>query len=487
MKNIKKYIKLFVIPFCAMTMFMISCDEINIKEKESSALTYIKNIRILNGGLNGDSVVNGKVNEDTKLISFPKLHKDTDLSKVKFAADLPAGAKFDKETYDFTIDTVGGSTQTTVRITVLNEKRYRAYDVTIRLSVPVFGADFSRAKILYDGSGNKNAANIYPGITDATTRSGDMDSAHVLIVSRDATGPHLLKIADLRQNNVVKIPLNQTGVATSGVTFAISAGCLAQGHIYAVSLSNVGAATPLNIYHWDSPTAVPTKIFSENTGDYGATNRVGDDMSMHLDASGNGYIFLGNNAATIAASNKVLRIKVTNFTTLTDPTFLTMPVSGGYWSTYSLVDESTDEYIYTGNAGGTGGMALVGLAGNGIYTTPATSPLNRAGDAQIINYNKERYLAMITGAGGTPSEVVLYVYNITKGETNKDALQLINPDPAKATYSFKLGGGISGTHPAYLSYVKTDDALFLFGIAPGAGFVVIEVPFATEYDSFYDE
>ena len=197
MKNIKKYIKLFVIPFCAVTIFMISCNEINIKDVPSNALTYIKNIRIVNGGIHGDSTIYGKVDEDKKQISFPKLHKDTDLSKLRFEADLPAGAKFDKETYDFTVKTEEGATQTAMRISVLNEKRYRVYDVTIRLSVPVYGADFDDKKVkVYNHT-------TYPDLdASLVTRSADMDDTHILLVSRDArytpTGPFLLKIEDLK-------------------------------------------------------------------------------------------------------------------------------------------------------------------------------------------------------------------------------------------------------------------------------------------------
>ena len=259
---------------------------------------------------------------------------------------------------------------------------------------------------------------------------------------------------------------------------------MAQGQIYIVNLA--GVAGQLCIYHWASPTAVPTKIFDRmpSSIDAGFLNRIGDDMSMHLNEAGNGYIFLGNNANTIAGSNKVLRIKVTGFTNLSEPTLLTMPVAAGYWSNYNLVDGSTEEYLYSGNATGIGGISLVGVGGNGIYTTPTTTPLNRAGDAHIINYNKERYLALITGAGGSPSEVVMYIYDITRGATTKEALELLNPATYK--YTIKLGAGVSGTHPACLSFVKTDDALLLFGAAPGAGFVLVEAPLAVEGDSFYD-
>ena len=476
MKNIIKYIKLFVIPFCAMAMLTISCDKINIKEKESPYLTYIRNIRIVNGGTHGDSVIYGKVDEDNKQITFPKLHKDTDLSMLRFEADLPAGATFDQETYDFTVDTASGQSQTVMRISVLNEKRYRVYDVTIRLSVPVFGADFAGATVYYQLT--------YPDLgSSAVTRSADMDDTHILFVSRADDGPHLLKISDVREGVIDPIPINTTGV--SGGTFAYSSGCLAQGHIYMVNLA--GVAGELSIYHWDSPSTAPTKIFAESpsTIDPILINRIGDDMSMHLDASGNGYIFLGNNANTVSASNKVLRIKVTGFTNLSEPTVLTMPVPAGYWSSYKLVDDSTDEYLYTGNAGGTYGMSLVGLAGNGIYTTPTADPLHRAGAAQVINYNSERYLALITGAGGSPSEVAIYVYDITRASTIKEALELLNPSTYK--YKVNLGAGVAGTHPACLAFAKTADALFLFGAAPGAGFVLIEAPFATETDSFYDD
>ena len=476
MKNIKKYIKLFVIPFCAMALITLSCEKINVKYQESPYLTYVTDIQILNGGIYGDSIIDGRVDENKKEIIFPKLNKLTDLSKVKFGGKLPNGAHFEFETYDFSVDYEDGISEKRQVVAIVNEKRKCEYYVTIRLSVPVFGADFSSAKV-YD---YKTYADLGSGLV---TRSADMDDTHILLVSRadngpGKNGPYLLKISDIQDEIIDPIYLKTDGV--SGGTFAWSSGCLAQKHIYIVNL-----AADVKIYHWADVAATPENIYSFAISDHGLTNRMGDDMSMHLDEDGNGYIFLGNNTSSPATCDKVLRIKVTDFTTLSDPTVLTMPHYVGYWSSYNLVDGATEEYLYTGNCGGLNSISLVSDGGSAIYTMPTAAPLNRAGSARTVNYNKEKYFALITGAGGSPSEVAIHLYDITRSSTTKEGLELLNPSLPK--YKINLGGGNTGTYPASLAFGKTDDALFMFGSAPGAGFILVEAPFATEGDSFYDE
>ncbi|MDR1984075.1 MAG: DUF4623 domain-containing protein [Prevotellaceae bacterium] len=471
MKNIKKYIILFIIPLCSM---MISCNEDKYDTSESPDLTYIRNIRILNVA---DTVIYGKVDELKKEIKFPKLDSLSDLRAVRFEADLPQGAHFDQETYDFSIPK--GETQNRRIVSVVNGKRKREYYVTIRLSVPVFGADFAKAKV-YDHSGNTTC---YPDFTGANTRNADMDTTHVLIVSRDATGPHLLKILDLKENRVEPIKLDLTGV--SGGTFAYSSGHLSHGHIYIVNLQ--GVAGELSIYHWDSPSATPTKIFAQIPNTFGATaGRFGDDMSMDIDENGNGYIYLGNNQSTTTGLG-VLRIKVTGFTTLTEPTLLTLPVAGGMWINYNLVDGSDAEYTFTGPSGP---VVLVGNSGNSIYQMANDAVPLRSADAHIINYNDERYLAMTTGnPTGAETENAIYIYDITKGETSKEALELFEAGNRSAKYKFNLkGSGNTSVYTASFAYGKTENALYLLGAAPyGGGFVVIEVPKASEIDDFYEE
>ncbi|MDR2065805.1 MAG: DUF4623 domain-containing protein [Prevotellaceae bacterium] len=464
MKNIIKNITLFIIPLCAM---MISCNDDKYDSSDSSDLTYIRNIRILNVA---DTVIQGKVNELTKEIKFPKLDSLSDLSAVRFAADLPEGAYLDKETYDFSV--AEGETQSQLTVTVVNGKRYREYLVTIRLSVPVFGADFTRANV-YGHS--KATSNMYPDFNGILTRSADMDSAHILIVSR-ATNLHILNLSDLRQGTVNPVPLDMTGV--DGGTYNISSGRFSHGHIYVCNLINSANPPVFKIYHWDNVNAVPTTVFSETVT---AVARVGDDLSVNLDENGNGYIYSGTNA-----TYNVMRIKVTGFTNLSEPTIIPMPYGTRLWNYFNLVEGSTNEYLFTKAEIP---IRLVDSDGAVKYTMATTSfPLGSA-DPRIFHYNEKRYFGFITANLGnaTCQDNILYIYDITRGATTQEALELLEAGSRIPELKYDLkGAATSSAYPANFNWAISEDAefLYLFGASPNAGFVFIEAPKAIEYDEF---
>jgi hypothetical protein len=461
MKSIKKYKSILIMSLlCAI---MISCGDEKYDTSDSPNLTYIKNIRILNVA---DTVIYGKVNELTKEIKFPKLDSLSDLSAVRFAVDLPEGAYLDKETYDFTV--AEGETQKQLTVTVINGKRFREYLVTIRISVPVFGADFARAAV-YDYS--KVGGNMYPDFDGILTRSADMDSAHVLIVSR-ATNLHVLKLADLKQGTINPIPLDVTGV--SGGTYVISSGRLSHGHIYVCNLGNA----PFNIYHWDNVAAVPTQVFSETVP---VSPRAGDDLSVNLDENGNGYIYSGTNS-----SNNVLRIKVTGFTDLSEPVVIPMPYGTRLWNYFNLVEGSATEYLFTK---ADIPIRLVSEDGTDKYVMAnASLPLGSA-DPHIFSYNGKRYFGFITSNLGTTNcpDNILYVYDITRGATTQEALELLEAGSKIPELKYDLKGAATPTaYPANFNWAISGDAnsLYLFGASPNAGFIFIEADKATEYDEF---
>jgi hypothetical protein len=464
MKNIRKYIALFIIPLCAM---MISCsNEDKYDTSDSSDLTYIKNIRMLNVA---DTVIHGKINELTKEIKFPKLDSLLDLSAVRFAADLPEGAYLDQETYDFTV--AEGETQKQLTVTVINGKRYREYLITVRLSLPVFGADFTRANV-YGYS--KATNNIYPDFDGILTRSADMDSAHVLVVSR-ATSLHVLKLSDLKQGTVNPISLDVTGV--SGGTYTISSGRFAHGHIYICNLA--GGTVPFSIYHWDNATAAPTKVFSETV----AFTRVGDDLSVNLDENGNGYIYSGTNA-----THNVVRIKVTGFTNLSEPVAIPMSYGTRLWDYFNKVEGTTNEYLFTK---ADIPIHLVDSDGTVKYAMATTAfPLGSA-DPRIFNYNDRRYFGFITANLGSTTNCpdnILYIYDITRGATTQEAFELLLAGSKIPELKYDLkGSATASAYPANFNWTISQDAdsLYLFGASPNSGFIVIEVPKATEYDEFY--
>jgi hypothetical protein len=453
---------------------MISCGEDKYDTSDSPLLTYIKDIKLHIG----DTVIVGKINENNKEIYFPKLDKDFDLSAVKFTAILPQGAEFEYETYDFT--PVESETQTKQVVAVVNGIRKREYFVTIRLSMPVFGADFSATKLkVYDYS--KTGGNVYPDLSAALTRCADMDETYILIPSRDTRGLHLLKVDDVKQGNINSpIALDITGV--SGGTFAVSAGRLAQGHIYVCNLAT--ATQDLKIYHWATPTSAPDVIFSQlvSTIPGYVAGRIGDGMSIHLDENGDGNIFLGVNPNTTGGVSNILKIQITGFTTVAT-SFLSMATYGGLWLTYSKVDDVDNEYTYTGYQ-----APVMLVSGSGVellkMTSTVTFPVQGA-DTRVINYNQERYLALISATSGTES-TAMYIYNITRGATTQEALELLEAGNKTPIYKFSFSAVSTGSAVASIGVAKDDDALYIFGASPGAGFAVFEAPKASEDDDFDD-
>jgi hypothetical protein len=329
---------------------------------------------------------------------------------------------------------------------------------------------------VYDFTGS----NIYPDLSEADTRSMDMDSNYVLVVSK-ANPPHLLALSDIKEGKIDNpIKLDVTGIQTAGVTFYVSSGRLSHGHIYMCSLSVLGGSTttppePLNIYYWDTPTSKPQKIGSFSEGQDGIPDyvagggRFGDCMSIDLDENGNGYIFLGNNRGTIAADPYVYRFTVTGFTDVSNPTQVNPPLYGGWWTGYNRVDGSDNEYLYTGAAGtSTGEIMLVTNSGSSIYTMDKASVPAKGNDARIVSYNGERYLIV-------ESDTQFMVYDVTKGDTTEDALKLFEESAKMPRFTFAMKGN-SGTLSDVTGVAKTADALYLMGAAPNAGFIVVEVP-----------
>jgi len=463
MKEMMKYIGMMLIPF---GLIITSCESKD--EPEVGGETVIYAIKILNAGANGNETVVGTVNENTKEISFPEIDPDTDLSEVRFEVEVPQGAVMDEETYDFTIPE--GKSSITRVIAVVNGKRKREYFATIRLDLPVFGADFSADKMkVYDFSGQTT---MYTDLAAANTRSADMDIDHVLVVSREGgTRPHLLRVEDLKNGNAGNPIMLNTNNISEG-TFVISAGRLAQGHVYIANLATPSATAPLKIYHWASPEAEPDVVatcYSTDISGYDE-GRFGDYMSVNLDESGNGYIFLGVNGSQTVY--KVLRLKVSGFTHVSEPTLLNNDTYGGLWASVNQVDGSPEEYIYTGHQGP---IQLVNSGLQTQYTLPTVSiAANEGSDARIITFNEERYMVMIA----TPGAGSINIYDLTDGDTIVEALTLFDEGNKTALTKYSLGGDIAaGTASGSIGWAKDgDETLYIMGAAPGAGFALLEFP-----------
>lgn len=476
MKHFKKYIGLLIIPFC---ISLLSCsDDDDTVDDNSPDQTVIYSIKILNAGVyTPDSIVEGVVDEYTKEISFPRLSPLLDLSALKFEAVVSDRASLDASTYDFTV--AEGEAQRKKIISVVNGKRAREYNVTIRLNIPVFGANFLKGTV-YDYS--STSGSIYPDFTGTLTRGSAFDGEYVLIVSRfGGTRPHLLKVSDLKNKVIAPINLDVTNVI--GGTFPIHSGALANGHVYIADLSG-GLASPLKIYYWDTPASTPQVILNIDKNTIpGSGLRHGDNMSVNIDSNGNGYIYFGDNAAT-----QILRFTVTNHTTVSQPTIL--PTFAGTKATaymsYNRI-ENTSDYIFTGLYAP---VALANESGTISYTMDVESTPERGSDARVLTFNKERYLIMCTAARTTGDNPPgLFVYNLTRGSSVKEAMELFDARADKAAdYSYSLGGPINSSPATQTGYYieKDDDGndskLYLYAASCDAGFTIFEFPIKTQED-----
>ena len=469
MKLIYKTSKAGLIATFMGLLMLVSCkDDYPAAPDTSANMTILNSIKIVNAGADGNTVLTGVVDENTKTVTFPRIEPTTDFSKLQFEAELSAGAKLDKETYPVTF--AEGESEKVIVIKVDNSPRYREYLVKLRLKVPVFGADFEKGTT-YDFTSNPLGSPIHDAFTGALTRGSGFDGQKVLVVRREA--PHLLNVSDLKAGTVNKIPLNITGV--SGGTFAMNMGAQVNGHTYIASLSG-GLTSPLKVYHWTNPSSAPEVIANINVGTItGAGVRHGDNFSAALDDQGNGYFFFGDNAAT-----KVLRLEVSNYTTVGNPAVFAIPVSGaGSWTSFSRIG-NTGEYIFTGHDAP---VALISEGGSPAFTMSRTAIPVRGSDARVLYFNGERYL-IVTTAARTGSEATnLIVYDITKGENVKDALTNLNNQPTiSPVFQYSLMGPVN-TSPASQTgfYVKkdamgNDESLMLYSAASDAGFVFFEFP-----------
>lgn len=429
--------------------------------------TVLNSIKIINAGENGDVVMEGVVDEVTKTVGFSRIDTLTDFSNLKFEAQVSDGAKLDKEVYPVTFQQ--GESEKVIIVKVENGPRYREYLVKLRLKVPVFGADFENGAI-YDYTNNPLGNPIYYAFSGATTRGSGFDGEKVLIVKR-SDDAHLLNVSDLKNGITTKIPLNMTGI--SGGTFNINMGAQVNGHTYIASLSGSGAS-PLKIYHWTDPSAAPQVILDVTTaGITGAGTRNGDNISVNLNAQGNGYIFFGDNAGT-----RTLRYDVTNYTTVSNPATFAMPVAGaGSWTSYNQVGNS-NEFIFTGHDAP---IALISEGGAVSYTMSRFILPVRGSDARVVNFNGERYLIMTTAARTGSEATNFYVYDITRGTSIKEALTDLNDRPTPTPiFQYSLQGPVN-TAPASQTgfYVKKDGAgkdesLLLYSGANDTGFVIFE-------------
>jgi hypothetical protein len=367
------------------------------------------------------------------------------------------------------------------------------YQISFAAS-PKSGADFNAA-VIHAWDTNTS---VYPDFADQNTRGGDMDGEYILIVNRAGTAanPYLLQVDDVLANNVSnKIQLACPEEVVTGGTHIVSAGRLTQGHVYVCNL-RTSADDNLHVYHWASPTAQPTLVLDWDgqaeglDADY--AGRLGDNISISLDASGNGYAFFSQQEG----SGMVFRFTVTNFTTFDNPTMIQMPAVANYYGMYNKVGEN--EYLYKAAFNPT--LWLCDANGTVIYPftfdVSLSGPGRYAVDFRIFEFNRARYLM-----ASNPRRFKYYepegvnVWDISEGLTNAAALKAmtdnrpIDPeseDPEDPDYldyepvwHYLYSSGEESAVAACVALcaaAEKNGKMIIWTAAPTAGMALIEIP-----------
>lgn len=452
---------------------LVSCEEKLPENKVYPYETQLISIKILNAGADGNTVVEGTINQDKKEITFPKLDKDSPFDQLRVEATVSEGAEITETVYDYSMEE--GIASKTQVIRIQNHQRYTDYFMTIKRRIPVYGADFENPveyKFL-------DASKI-PGGTGSISRCADFDGELVLIVKR--TPPYVLKYEDLKAGKIVPQELDMTGV--EGGIFPVNCGFLANGHIYIASLSGSNES-PLKIYYYETPSSQP-EVIGNFTNIPGTTTRHGDAISGNIDKNGNGYIFFGDNGA-----KDFVRIKVTNHKTTGEATVLSNNANATA-NTYVYRIEDTDKYLWSG-------LRLpVTLTDENVTPGGASLPLDdnilpkESIAARMFTFNQERYLMACVAKYGSASKVTptLDVYNLTKGANEEEAMENFKAaESHKPDYSAIIGGDSGITAPGICTnyhIVKdsngNDEKLIIFGYRLNTGFVIAEFGIKKEED-----
>ena len=378
--------------------------------------------------------------------------------------------------------------------------RTTTLDVTFA-AAPTPGADIAAA-VVHDFSvatGNAPAA-----FAAEDTRGTDFDGEHVLVVERANGGatpnPHLYKVSDLLANNLSPIALDVTGV--EGGTHVVSSGSLNHGHIYICNLTTaLNKDMPLKVYHYADANATPETVWAwdgvlsvtEEGDTIGAPARLGDNISINIDANGNGYAFF---CGQEGSAEKVYRVQITNFTQFSNPTEIILDVPFPYYGYVNEVPE-TGQYIFKSHY-----MAVIRLMdANGvslmedIELDATESGLNPRGgvDPHVIMFNRARYLVLAAPYNNGKrigKEPAVFIQDITDGVDTKAALikwsELLYDEEYlwEPTYFYSLdtdagidaGNKTVAACAAQCNAAEVDGKLVVFVAATKAGFALIEFP-----------
>ena len=354
------------------------------------------------------------------------------------------------------------------------------YEVSFATS-PTPGADFTQA-VVHDFSVATN--NVYPDYAGEMTRGGDFDGQYVLVANR--TAPKVFRVEDLLNDNASNpILLNMTGVDVG--THVVSAGRVSHGHVYLCNLSvGLSPLEPLRVYHYATPNAEPEVVLSwcGNIGnDTIYKGRLGDNISINLDESGNGYAYF----AKQEPGDKIYRFTVSNYTHFSDPFEISLQTVSSYYGYYNQVADN--QYLFTSSY--VPMLWLKDADGNDLTsvefmsTEGGAKPMHGV-DPRIITFNRSRYLLFtVANSQGMHWNFgpVLYLFDITDGfdipaafVKLQDAMMLETFEPTWEYMFDASGATVASACTAQTAAAEVDGKLVIFTAAANAGFALIEVP-----------
>ena len=107
MKNI-----LYFISAAAICTGMFTACEDNLPESRDFPYeTNLVSIKIVNAGADGNTVVEGTIDENKKEITFPKLDKDSPFAELRVEASVSEGAELTQTTFDYSMEEGGPAKQ----------------------------------------------------------------------------------------------------------------------------------------------------------------------------------------------------------------------------------------------------------------------------------------------------------------------------------------------------------------------------------------
>ena len=476
------YLMLSVILTCV----SMSCkDDLPGAWDTSDKYTVLKSIKLVNAGADGNKVLIGTIDPDTKMVTFPRVDLETDFTNLRFEAEVSDGAVLEQNVYS--LEFGEGQASRSIVFKVVNSPRSGEYLANIVLKLPPAGAGFDQPTVI-DYTANALGYAVYPTYTGLATRGAAFDGENVLVVSRSgSTNPHYLKLSDLRNGIINKYNANITGV--SGGTLVVQTGALIGGNMIVANISGTLSASPLKFYYYPNYVtgyANAPQVVSFDGSAYNVSSlvRMGDNMTYNLDNNGNGTIFTVNNAA-----NTMLKLVVSNFTTITDAKSFSVDGLSLSFATTCYQVGKTNQFIMT-----TYGAALRIIDGDGaiLYTDNGTVFPANATAARVMEFNGARYLLLLTAPHTGLTNTKLQVYDISTGSNVVEALTKFAEKDAldrKPVYDYSFDyATINGARISQIDWhvVKDeegkDKTLQIFGSLSDAGFAVIEFPVKTLTD-----